>query len=271
MIGNIQLFIKTYKKSREEYITIKQQIIARLIEIGINYKEIFYTKDRLYFNSLNILVSFKSKNPIEIISKFAPYQILCTYNNIYSFDYSCNNTILPFQINMINIHNFEMPNFYYSYSIINSIIQYIAKSIGLEFSIDGLFVKIFENYDSSCVKNLKSNKKLLLSDNPIEICDFFGLNYSDWLTGFETEQDIYKWLTECVFFKSNLFKIDIDSLKMISIKKRSLVNKFLQYIQNTMKYTAYDEIVPYMNLQKTAIGYFNKIDTYMELTHTGKK
>ena len=265
MIGNIQLSIKTYKKTREEYITIKQQIIARLIEIGITYKEIFYTKDRRIFNSLNILVSFKSKNPIEVISKFGPYQILCTYNNIYSFDYSCKNTILPFQINMYNIQNFEMTNFYYSYSIINSLISYISKSIGLIYSIDGLFCKIFEKDDSSYAK-----KKILLSDNPIEICDFFGLNYLHWLRGFDTKQDIYKWLIECVFFKSNLFKLDTYLPQYKSIKKKALVSEFINYIQNTIKDHTYDEIVPYMNLQKTAIGYFNKIDTYMELTHTDK-
>jgi hypothetical protein len=268
MIGNIQLFIKTYKKSREEYITIKQQIIARLIEIGINCKEIFYTKDRNYFNSLNILVSFKSKNPIEIISKFSPSEIQCKYNNIYSFDYSCNNTILPIQINLINIQNFEMTNFYYSYSIINSIISYISISIGLEYGIDGLSVKIFKNNMDSYDKNINNYKKILLSDNPIEICDFFGFNYSQWLLGFETQKDIYKWLKECLFFKSNLFKLDNHISQFKSIKKRALLSEFINYIQNTIEEHTYDEIVPYMNLQKTAIGYFNKIDTYIELTHT---
>jgi len=269
MKGNVHLSIKTYKKSKEEYITIKQQIIVRLIEIGINYKEINYTNDRLTFNSLNILVSFKSKNPIEIISKFYPNQILCTYNNIYSFDYSDNNRILPFQINMINFQNLVMANFYYSYSIINNIINYISKSIGLYYDCIGLSVKIFEDVGLKNNK-MKKDKQILLSDNPNEICSFFGLDYVEWQKGFETEKDIFKWLQQCIFFKSKLCKIDTESLQMISIKKRPLVNKFIEFIINSKNFSTYDEIVPYMNLKKTAIGYFNKIDTYIELTHTEK-
>jgi hypothetical protein len=267
MIGKIQLSVKTYKKSRDEYITIKQQIIARLIEIGINYKEIFYTKDRSSFNALNILVSFKSKNPIEIISKFNPYQILFTYNNIYSFDYSNYNSILPIQINMINIHNLEMTNFYYSYSIINSIISYISNSIGLKFSINGLSVKIFQN-DGCSLRKIVKNNEILLSDNPIEICDFFGLNYSKWIDGFDTQEDIFQWLTQCIFFQPKLFNIDYDYTRICSNKKKIFINKFIKYIENTIETSKYEEIVPYMNLQKTAIGYFDKIDTYIELTHT---
>jgi len=267
MIDKIQLSMKTYKKSGEEYFTIKQQIFARLIEIGIVFREILYTKDKGDFSVLNVLVSFKSKNPIEIISYFNPKQILCNLNKYYSFDYTCNNSIEPFHINFIDVQNLDMALFYFSYSIISSILSCIALSIGLDYSIDGLTVNLLKNAALSKDKRVK-NIEILLSNNPEDICNFLGLNYSNWIVGFEKQTDIFEWVTKCMFFQPTYFKTDMFNSSRCSHKKKVVITEFRNYIEHRIEKSKYDEIVPYMNLQKTAIGYFDKIDTYIELTHT---
>jgi len=267
MIDKIQLSIKTYKKSAKEYFTIKQQIFARLIEIDIGFREILYTKEKGEFSKLNILVSFKSKNPIEIITYFNPKQILCNLNKYYSFDYTCNNSIEPFHINFIDVQNLDMALFYFSYSEISSILSCIALSIGLHYSIDGLIVSLLKNATLSTDKRVK-NVDILLSNNPKDICNFFGLDYSSWILGFDKQTDIFEWLTKSMFFQPTYFITNTFSSRGCSHKKKIVITEFRNYIEDRVEKSEYDEIVPYMNLQKTAIGYFDKIDTYIELTHT---
>ena len=267
MIDKIQLSMKTYNKSGEEYFTIKQQIFARLIEIGIAFREVLYTKDKGDFSVLNVLVSFKSKNPIEIISYFNPKQILCNLNKYYSFDYTCNNSIEPFHINFIDVQNLDMALFYLSYNIVSSILSCIALSIGLDYSIDGLTVSLLKNA-TLCEDKRYKNIEILLSNNPEDICNFLGLNYSNWIVGFDNQNDIFEWVTKSMFFQPNYFKTDTFNSRRCSHKKKVVITEFRNYIETRIKKSEYDEIVPYMNLQKTAIGYFDKIDTYIELTHT---
>ena len=47
--------------------------------------------------------------------------------------------------------------------------------------------------------NYKNNKIILL-DNPKEICDFLELDYNKWEYGFNDMFDIFNWIINCKYF-----------------------------------------------------------------------
>ena len=261
MVGRSLIYTKTFKKSAIEYFTIKQHIFAGLIETGVSYSEILETPEQTYFNELTILVKLKSQNPIEIVSKFNPREKMCN-RNIYSFDYCLPGNHEPIQVNFIDVQNLAMAQFYYSYRDVNTIISRLANSTGITYGSTGLLLNLYKNTvlpqkASVCLETLG---EIFLSDCPSEICQFFGLDYSTWVAGFTKKTQIFNWLISSPYFQRDLFMIQSRSTK------KQLLNDFVQFLKTVSDKTYSDELNPFINLQKTAIEYFDKLDNYISLT-----
>ena len=96
---------------------------------------------------------------------------------------------------MIKTSNIEMSQFYGGYGDCGNIIGRFTKRADLTFGNEGLWT----SYES---------KRIILSTNPQEICEYLGLNYNLWSAGFKTRTELFNWIIESRYFDLNLFRLD---------------------------------------------------------------
>jgi len=140
--------------------------------------------------------------------------------NVYSFDYK------NFQIDFILISedNWEIAKTYFSYDPAGNIMGKVFHKFNLSYGWKGLEYK-FRNF------NGKNSKNIPISKDPRKIFEFSGYNYTGFLRGFETLEDIFKFLINNKYFSPEIFKF--ENLKHIDKKrnrKRVSYNVFLEYI-----------------------------------------
>jgi hypothetical protein len=162
----------------------------------------------------------------------------------------------------MDVQNLAMAKFYYSYTDVNTIISRLADSTGIKYGSTGLLLNLYKNtvFPKKVSVPLETLGEIFLSDCPSEICQFFGLDYSTWVAGFTKKNQIFNWLISSPYFQRDLFMIQPRSTK------KQLLNDFAQFLKTVSDKTYSDELNPFINLQKTAIEYFNKLDNYIALT-----
>jgi hypothetical protein len=139
------------------------------------------------FGDLDLMYKYKDNiNIRNIVNElFSPIEIVSN-GDILSFSYKINE-IDYFQIDLIKVMNIDMAQFYYGYSDCGLIIGNMLKKNNLIFGQNGLWI-IYENY------------KIILSDNPQEICNFIQLDYDKWKNGFENKKEVFNWIIKCKYF-----------------------------------------------------------------------
>jgi len=163
---------------------------------------------------------------------------------VFSFDF----TFLqePFQIDFIGVKNIPMGQFYFNYSDVGNILGKICNSIQIKFGHLGLWINI-------------SNRKIFLTKNPEEICNFLELDYSIWKNGFYTQKEIFNWIITTKYFKKNIFtNFNYEYRKRE--EKRPFFNHFLEFIK-----VLPDEEERNVSQQDYAIIYFDKTDELNKL------
>jgi len=204
--------IRTNKLLYEE---IKSIVLSKLLKIcnfipilEIPEKDSFGDLDLLYDSDINI------KNIVNDL--FSPKEI-SSNGNVLSFSYKINE-IDYFQIDLIKVDNIEMAKFYFGYGEVGLILGRILKKNNLTFGHEGIWV----NYE---------NEKIILYENPIEICKFIGLNYTEWLSGFKNKKELFNWIIECKYFNIDYFDIEkFNSDYKKYYEKRPNFKEFINYI-----------------------------------------
>ena len=169
------------------------------------------------------------------------------HNNggVYSFDYQ------NFQIDFIPVKEskWETAKVYYSYDPLGNIMGKTFHKFGLSYGWDGLFYK-FRNF------NGRNSQNILLSNDAEKIFTFGDYDYYQYLQGFETLEDIFKFAIDCSFFDTEIFQM--DNLKSIDKKrnrKRGSYHVFLKYLKD-------NEINVRYEFEKNKELYLPMIDQY---------
>ena len=181
-----------------------------------------------------------------------------------------------YQIDLIkckNLKNMISSKFYFSYGDLGGILGTILKYYGITFGSVGLWCNIkketIKEYSNINCESFDFDK-IILTEDPHEICKYLNLDYEKWCNGFDSKESIFKWITNCKFFNKDIY---------LSIKlnhrdnhryDRPFYNEFLNYI----KYNMIDlpehniqleinknqqKIEINKNQQLAALKYFNKI------------
>lgn len=108
--------------------------------------------------------------------------------NIKHFDYQ------GYQIDIIETDEalMELARFFYGYGDTGMIMGMFLRNIGLKFGISGLTYKC-ETY------------KIKLSQDLKAILKFLGLDYGVWEQGFETQEDMFRFLESSKYFRPYFF------------------------------------------------------------------
>ncbi len=269
--------IKVDLKNKFENKLKTEYIIEMPNKIDFGDVDILYLNNDLSKNGIIQLVN-ELFNSVEIVIN-GP---VCSF--AYEIEASNTNEKKYFQIDLIGCNNIEMSRFYFSYGDLGGIIGRMTQHIGLSFGSDGLYVhpqeetikkyllKYSEKFDNNDELDNKKNSEIItnvqyknikLTLNPEEICIFLDLEYSKWLDGFDTQENIFKWIQKSKYCKKDSFRA-LDYTHRQRASKRPMYQNFLKFIfndekefniekGNSNKYINHNE-------QLRTIEYFGKID-----------
>lgn len=209
--------VKCVRVNANIYNTIKSTVLVKL-QIYNNFIPIIETPEKETFGDLDLLYETKeNQNIYNIVNEiFAPKEIIRN-GDVISFSIQINE-IDYFQIDLIKVSNIEMAQFYFGYGDIGNIIGFIAKKNHLTFGQEGLWIT------HEC-------HKIILSKNPNEICMFLGLDYNEWLHGFENKIQIFEWIIKSKYFNKQYFTQDnYNNKQKHRLVTRPFVVEFIDYL-----------------------------------------
>jgi len=217
--------IETERKSTKDLYRIFNEIKNYFNGYHITMTK-FYSEKETH-GDLDILVKTKDANGlIDIVNNKINPEGVIVNDDAISFDYD------NFQVDLITIDP-EIWNtaiVYYSYDPVGNLLGKISKGFGLRYGKDGLYYKSIS----------KSNtKKMMLSQDNEEIFKFLGYDFNEFKKGFNTLEDIYKFISNGKYYDRELF--DPNNLTNMDRKrsmKRPTFKGFLKYEKGVeSKYT----------------------------------
>lgn len=269
MGGNNLPNVITSRKSTSDYIHIKSTLLKILQNNNIDCICPYEIPNKTDYGDLDIICVYPNFDILDFIKNtFQSIDIVPSYKDSKIINVSFNVTHIKdmenhndFQIDLIfcDRHNMEMYMFYYSYGDVGGIIGRIVSSYGLKFGEKGLFM----NYNS--ITNMPDT--IILSSEPEKICNFIGANYDEWLNGFDTVEDIYKWLCNIKLFYKDIFKV-MNKDHRDRVQKRPMYSNFLRYIDidvDSIQHADVNKGEVVINKQTEAIEYFNKWDEVQKI------
>lgn len=139
------------------------------------------------------------------------------------------------QIDIIptDIRNMELSSAYFAYNDLGNLIGRIAHRRGMKYGHDGLWY----------IHNRGDRRlgEVLLSGDVAFIIDYLGFDYSAWERGFDTFDEMFKWVVESRYFEQNAFPLEFRNHRSrVRDSKRKVYNAFLRYIKYDGEYIPRD-------------------------------
>ena len=248
----------------ENYQRIKSHISNELKSEGYVICEITETPGKDSFGDLDLLYwTDNSKLDIkQTIGKlFKPNEIVSN-GEVYSFDFE------QFQIDLIkcsSVQQMAFAKFYFSYGDVGGIIGRICSAYGLKFGHDGLHAVLYDNtvYPSREFDDKKTHREITLCESPNKVCEFLGLDWSEYSNGFANVNEIFEWIIKSKYFYVELFTVfNHDNIKRLKI--RPMYIKFIEHI-GINKNKIYRGRQFSENIQPEAIEFFGKWDLVQQV------
>lgn len=230
--------LKQFGIETERFSKIAYDIICQEVSEILNDRKLFFSfveayREKESFGDLDVVINSCSilSNITELIDEeFHPRKIFKN-GNTYSFDYK------NFQIDFI-IHSpkdFYSAVDYYKYSPCGNLVGKIAHQFDLTYGHEGLKFFIRENLMSDDKRSTNKNllKEVVICNDTEKIHKLFGLDHYIWNEGFDTEEEIFKWITKSHFFNPDLFSFEnMNHQARTRDRKRPDYNRFVNWLKD---------------------------------------
>lgn len=226
MGGNAMAPFGAVRHSKEEYCTLTKEVLDKLYSFGEfnGWTEVKSYSDKDSFGDLDIV--FTNRYPDTF------FKIISLFNNP---PHILNGTVMSFlykdlQVDLIGTkeEDFIISQVYFSYNDLGNLMGKLYHSVGLKYGHNGLHIGLYDTDNSSC-----KFSDYCLSKDPEKIFRFLGLDYSLFLKGFSTLEEIFKFVTSSRFFSKEIFAYEnMNAAARVRDKKRSTYTSFLEYIKD---------------------------------------
>lgn len=184
---------------------------------------LFY-RNKETFGDIDIIVDlgFENKSLIRefIEETFKPNEIFHN-DSAWSFDYKMAQVDLIF----VDSEDYDSNYHYLAYNDLGNFIGRLAQSIGFKYGQEGLW---YNHYSDDNTKT-----KIIVSKDYANIFEFLGLEYSVWLEGFDTLEEIFAYVTTSWLFNPEMFQLNqLNKINRERNLKRASYMSFLDYIKD---------------------------------------
>lgn len=213
-----------------EYKVLEQEVILLLnnncftLNSNDNVNIIPTWKLKPSFGDCDLVVNSKylKNNYIELIVKHFNLAVgeWSKNGNVFSFLYK------EFQIDLIitNENILKCSIDYFKFSDLQNLSGRIFHKLGIKLGHDGSYIIVKEN------DNVLGD--ILLSKNISDVHKLIGLDHDEWLDGFDTMEDAYKWLVKTPYFNKEIYSLDNrNAAARIRDKKRENYRNFLVWVE----------------------------------------
>jgi hypothetical protein len=217
-MGGNALKIKTRRVNADEFKEIEKDIYEKLESIGIFSKVPKYFKNKSDFGDIDVLVLNEERLTEDVIYDLFRFTELVKNSNVWSFDYK------GFQVDFIfcNSQEYSTSFFYFSYNDLGNLLGRLYHKLGMKFGHKGLLYP---------VKRGSANYgELVVTTNFKKILHFLGLSFDEYLAGFSSLEDIFKFVSKSKFFNPDIYLFEnVNHRSRTRDKKRSTYNAFLKW------------------------------------------
>jgi hypothetical protein len=228
--------IKTIRLNQIDYLKLEQEVVERITAAGLKIFKLPYYRNKPDFGDLDAVVEYNPKIDLKKIiqSNFAP-TVINTNDGVFSFDFN------NFQCDLIQRQPDDIVTVvnYLSYNDINNLIGRTAHHMWLNHGWQGLRFNIRQKLFDEFTENNSDHiiKTLTLSKNPREIMEFLGYDYDIYSAGFDTLEDIFKYVTSTRFFCGKNFKLEnLNHQNRTRNRKRPVFMAFLEWLEENPQY-----------------------------------
>lgn len=160
--------------------------------------------------------------------RFQPNEIFHN-GNAWSFDYK------EIQVDLIccSAKDFDSNHHYLAFNDLGNFIGRLAQSIGFKYGQEGLW---YNHYSDSNTKTT-----IMVSKDYPKIFEFLGLDYSIWVEGFDTLENIFEYVMTSSLFNVEMFQLNkLNKINRERNIKRASYMSFLEYIEDKPNHPNYN-------------------------------
>jgi len=245
---------KTERKTTQQFYDIQSRLFPKLNELlGLELYVLKFYHSKPDHGDMDILVKIPNNFNInifdEIKNNIQPNQIV-TNDGTVTFDFE------EFQIDLIPVQEniWESTKIWMDYDPCGNLCGKITHRFGLKFGPEGL---VYQYRNSG-----KFGKNITITNDFDRIMNFLGLDPNVKHKGFDTLEEIYKWIISSKYYNTELFLLDnLTQSDRKRNKKRPTFNNFLEYVKN----------IPYTSegyhFEKNKTKYLDFIDSSFPEVH----
>lgn len=235
MGGNIKFMSETKRYDKEDYHTLEHEVINMLYASVFNEDgfsgfrkscvqaiKAYRTKDS--FGDMDVVINSKYLEPNWTDCAIKAFKLQTgdygKNGNVFSFAYQ------NFQIDLIVMsdENFESALEYYAYNDLGNLVGRLAKRIGVKYGHEGSVIVVKDN--DQVIGEIK------LSAKTADIYALLGLDYDTYQNGFETIEDIFKFVTTSEYFHPDIYLLENrNASSRERDRKRKTYREFLEYCE----------------------------------------
>jgi hypothetical protein len=225
--------VHTERKNTEEFKQIGYELNVRVFfDLTFFTSVVTCYRNKADHGDLDLLIQVRPNSDVNwaeyIQNTFKP-QAIYSNGGVYSFDYK------TFQVDFIPIpeQKWATALVYFSYDPLGNIMGKTFHKFGCSYGWEGLYYK-YRNYRGT------NSANILLSNDVRKIFEFGGYDYERYLLGFDTLEDIFKFVIDSKYFDTEMFQM--ENLKSIDKKrnrKRKSYHIFLEYLKENNINTKY--------------------------------
>ncbi len=158
------------------------------------------------------------------------YKCHCN-GGVYSIPIKIESGFVQCDFIIMGSENFDSCYNYYSYEN-GLLVGVLANKVGFRYGHNGLKIKIpLSEFDENLPKH--DHKEILITKDIKVIFEILGFNYADFERGFDTQEQLFDWVTGSRYFNSEYFKLEnLNSQNHKRNEKRPTYNAFVEYVKD---------------------------------------
>lgn len=243
----------TKRLVRSQFEEYKKEVFSILEKNNIEYFSPRYYDNKETFGDLDIIVKKPfGRNEIFEIFNFNKSQ----FNNNGSVNSIC---YKGFQIDFITASSdkFEITKFYYTWAEFSILVGILFKKFDITFGMDGLSYK----YEVNINGVYKKIGDVYLSNNPQEIIEFLGLDYSVFVNGFKTSNELYAYVSSSKYFNPAYFKLNPEK----KYRRPEPIQGIIEFTKNSSTHYPNFDIYSKVELHGIIDSFFRNVNFSQKL------